>query len=110
MVSEGSSFPVPFKRTQFHVLGTYYLAINRAQGQTLLHGGMFLDRSALSRGHLYMVFGRCGCDPPLFVYANQSEFENFRENLDDTKLYTVQYYAHDCHTYLYPELMEIGVV
>ena len=66
MISESSSFPVPFKRTQFPVLGAYYLTINRAQGQTLIRGGMSLDRSVLSHGHLYVGFGRCG-DPRNFL-------------------------------------------
>ena len=99
MISESSSFPVPFKRTQFPVLGAYYLTINRAQGQTLIRGGMFLDRSVLSHGHLYVGFGRCGDPRIFFVYANQSEFENIKENLDDTKTYT--------KNVIYPEMMEI---
>ena len=99
MISESSSFPVPFKRTQFPVLGAYYLTINRAQGQTLIRGGMFLDRSVLSHGHLYVRFGRCGDTRNCFVYANQSEFENIKENLDDTTIYT--------KNVIYPDMMEI---
>jgi len=34
-----------------------------------------------------------------FVYANQSEFENIKENLDETKVYT--------KNVIYPEMMEI---
>ena len=70
MISESSSFPVPFKRTQFPVLGAYYLTINRAQGQTLIQGGMFLDRSVLSRGQLYVGFGRCGDQCIFFCVCN----------------------------------------
>ena len=99
MISESSSFPVPFRRTQFPVLGAYYLTINRAQGQTLSQGGMFLDRSVLSHGHLYVGFGRCGDPRNFFVCANQSEFENIKANLDDTKTYT--------KNVIYPEMMEI---
>ena len=99
MISESSFFPVPFKRTQFPVLGAYDLTINRAQGQTLFRGGMFLDRSVLSHGHLYVGFGRCGDPRNFFVYANQSEFENIKANLDDTKTYT--------KNVTYPEMMEI---
>ena len=99
MISESSSFPVPFKRTQFPVLGAFYLTINRAQGQTLLRSGMFLDRSVLSHGHLYVGFGRCGDPRNFFVYANQSEFENLKDNLDGTKVYT--------KNVIYPELMDL---
>ena len=86
MISENSSFPVPFKRTQFPVLGAYYTTINRAQGQTLLRGGLFLETSVLSHGHLYVAFGRCG-DPNFFVHANQAEFANMKEHLDEEKVY-----------------------
>ena len=34
-----------------------------------------------------------------FVYANQSEFENIKENLDDTKTHT--------KNVIYPKMMEI---
>ena len=98
MFSESSSFPVPFKRTQFPVRGAYYLTIDRAQGQAVFHGGMFLDRSVLSHGYLYVGFGRSGDPRNVFMYANQSEFENFKENLDDTKVYT--------KNVIYPELMD----
>ena len=81
------------------MLGAYYLTINRAQGQKHIQGGLFLDRSVLSHGHLYVGFGRCGDPRNLFVYANKSEFENIKENLDDTKVYT--------KNVIYPELMEI---
>ena len=88
MISESSSFPVAFKRTQFPVLGAYYLTINRAQGQTLFQGGMFLDSSVFSHGHLYVGLGRCGDPRNFFVYERQSGFENFGENTDTTKFYT----------------------
>ena len=60
---------------------------------------MFLDKSVLSRGYLYTGFGRCGDPRNFFVYANQSEFENIKENLDDTKVNT--------KNVIYPEMMEI---
>lgn len=50
-------FPVPFKRTEFPVLGAYYVTINRAQGQTLLRAGLSLKMSVLSHGHLHVALG-----------------------------------------------------
>ena len=60
MISESCSFPVPFKRIQFCVLGAHYLTIIQAQGQNLLRGGLFLETSVLSHGYLYVAFGHCG--------------------------------------------------
>ena len=87
MILENSSFPVPFKRTQFPVLGAYYTTINRAQGQTLLRRGLFLETSVLSHGHLYVAFGRCSDPRHFVVHANQAEFANTKEHLDEGKVY-----------------------
>ena len=97
MISKDSSFPVPFKRVQFPVLGAYYLTINRAQGQTLGRAGLYLPGSVFCHGHLYVGFGRCGDPKKFFVYANQSEFDNIRQYLDPTKAYT--------RNIIYPELL-----
>ena len=97
MISKDSSFPVPFKRVQFPVLGAYYLTINRAQGQTLGRAGLFLPRSVFCHGHLYVGFGRCGDPDNFFVYADQSEFDNLRQYLDESKTYT--------RNIIYPELL-----
>ena len=98
MISESCQFPVPFKRIQFPVLGAYYMTINRAQGQTLLRGGLFLETSVLSHGHLYVAFGRCGDPRNFFVHANQSEFANMKDHLDGGKVYV--------RNVFYPELMQ----
>ena len=97
MISKDSSFPVPFKRVQFPVLGAYYLTINRAQGQTLGRAGLYLPGSVFCHGHLYVGFGRCGDPKKFFVYADQSEFDNIRQHLDPTKAYT--------RNIIYPELL-----
>ena len=98
MISKDSSYPVAFKRTQFPVLGAYYLTMNRAQGQTLERGGMYLEESVFSHGHLYVGFGRCGDPRSFFVYANQAEFAHIQQHLDEGKCYT--------RNRVYPELLD----
>jgi len=88
MISKDTSFPVPFKRLQFPVLGAYYLTFNRAQGQSLDKAGLYLPQSVFSHGHLYVGFSRCGDPDNVFVYADQKEFENIRHMLEDGKTYT----------------------
>ena len=85
MISKDSSFPVPFKKVHCPVLGAYYLTINRPQGQTLGRAGLYLPRSVFCHGHLYVGFGRCGDPDKFFVYADQSEFDNIRQHLDQIK-------------------------
>ena len=87
-IANDSAFPVPFKRIQFPVLLAYYLTINRAQGQTLQRAGLYLPKSVFCHGHLYVGFGRCGDPDKFFVYADQTEFDNLKEWLQDNKFYT----------------------
>ena len=88
MISKESSYPIPFKRVQFPVLGAYYLTVNRAQGQTLERAGLYLEESVFSHGHLYVGFGRCGDPRSFFVYANQAEFQHIQKHLENGSHYT----------------------
>ena len=97
MISKDSKFPVPFKRLQFPVLGAYYLTINRAQGQTLMRSGVYLPTSVFCHGHLYVALGRNGDPDQVFVFADQSEFDNIKKFLDPGKTYT--------RNIVYPELL-----
>ena len=60
---------------------------NHAQGQTLRQGGLYLERSVRSRGHLYVTFGRCG-DPKRLVYATQVDFDNIKDHLEKGNVYS----------------------
>ena len=88
MISKDTDFPVSFKRLQFPVLGAYYLTLNRAQGQSLKKAGMYLPTSVFSHGHLFVGYSRCGDPDNMHVYADQSEFDNVREYLEEGKMYT----------------------
>ena len=87
-ISKDTSFPVPFRRIQFPVLVAYYMTINRAQGQTLTRSGIYLPRSVFSHGHLYVAFGRNGDPDETFIYADQSEFDSIKDQLDANETYT----------------------
>ena len=69
-ISKETSFPVPFKRIQFPVLGAYYLTFNRAQGQSLDRSGLYLPESVFSHGHLYVGFSRNGNPDTTYAYAD----------------------------------------
>ena len=97
MISKDTDFPVEFKRLQFPVLGAYYLTLNRAQGQSLMRAGMYLPRSVFAHGHLYVGYSRCGDPDNMFVYADQSEFENIQQYLEVGKTYT--------RNVVYPEVL-----
>ncbi len=67
MISDGTDFPIVFKGLQFPILGAYYLSFNRAQGQSLARGGMYLPRSVFSHGHCYVGCGRVGDPDHMFI-------------------------------------------
>lgn len=102
MVSQDSDFPVPFKRLQFPVLLAYYLTLNRAQGQSLDRAGLYLPKSVFSHGHLYVGCSRCGDPDNVFVYADQSEFDNVKEHFTEGKTYT--------RNVVYPEIFGSSVL
>ena len=76
IVSNESDFVCQLKRIQFPVLLAYYLTLNQAQGQTLMHAGMHLERSVFSHGHFYVGTSRCGDPDEVTIYADQTGFEN----------------------------------
>ena len=49
---------------------------------------LHLPHSVFSHGHLYVGFSRCGDPEGTFVYADQSEFDNIRDLLEEGKTYT----------------------
>ncbi len=79
MISKDSKFPVPFKRLQFPVLQVNYLTINQTQGQTLIRSCVYLPTSVFCHGHLYIALGRNGNPDQVFVFADQSEFDNIKK-------------------------------
>ena len=96
-ISTDTDFPVNFKRTQFPILGAYYLTFNRAQGQTLQRCGLDLSTSVFAHGQLYVGFSRDGDPDTIFVYADQHEFEHLKHILDPQKTYT--------RNIVYPEVL-----
>jgi len=86
--SKESDYPVPFVRTQFPVLVSYYLTISRAQGQTFKCAGMYLPKNVFAHGHLYVGASRCGNPKGLHIFADQNEFAHLSHLLDTSKRYT----------------------
>lgn len=96
MISKDSSFPADFKRTQFPVLGAYYLSINRAQGQSLDKAGIYLEKSVFSHGALYTACSRTGDYDGTYAYINQKEFNHLKQHLDENKTYTRNVVYKEC--------------
>ncbi len=83
MMSKDTDFPVPFKHIQFPVLGVYYLSFNWAQGQSPSKLGIHLPISVITQGHLNVDLSRVGDPTQVSVYADQNEFYNVREHMEE---------------------------
>jgi ATP-dependent DNA helicase PIF1 len=57
--SDTVAAPCEFRRRQFPVRVAFALTINKSQGQTLDHVGVYLRCPIFAHGHLYVALSRC---------------------------------------------------
>jgi hypothetical protein len=71
--SEDLRLPFHMKRHQFPVRPAFALSINKAQGQTLQHVGVYLETPVFGHGQLYGALSRTGNPDNVWVAAPGSE-------------------------------------
>lgn len=75
LIPTDSDLPFQFCRRQFPVLPAFALTINKAQGQTFKHVGLFLPDPVFNHGQLYVAFSRVTSANGIKVMVKDKEFE-----------------------------------
>ena len=65
--------PFDFKRRQFPVRVCYAMTINKSQGQTLDHVGLYLERPVFTHGQLYVAMSRVKRSRNLKIFTGKKE-------------------------------------
>ncbi|WVZ82868.1 hypothetical protein U9M48_030078 [Paspalum notatum var. saurae] len=85
--SDDEMFPVRFKRKQFPAMLSFAMTINKAQGQTIAHAGVYLPETVFSHGQLYVALSRATARSNIKVLAapDDKDKKNKKSRQDKSK-------------------------
>ncbi|KAG6695627.1 hypothetical protein I3842_09G107500 [Carya illinoinensis] len=85
-VDENSGFP--FKRTQFPIILSFAMTINKSQGQTLDFVGIYLPQPVFSHGQLYVALSRAKTASTVRILIRPVSTERSEKNCTKHIVYT----------------------
>jgi ATP-dependent DNA helicase PIF1 len=77
-ISQDSTLPFQIRRRQFPVQIAFAMSINKAQGQTVSHLGLYLPQSVFAHGQLYVGLSRVTSRATIKVLIEDPAFEDER--------------------------------
>ncbi|XP_070040765.1 uncharacterized protein [Nicotiana tomentosiformis] len=75
--------PFKFQGRQFPIVVSFSMTINKSQGQSLSHVGLFLKKSLFTHGHLYVALSRVTSRKwlKILVYDDDGQITNEARNI-----------------------------
>ncbi|KAL7137773.1 hypothetical protein ABFS83_10G115500 [Erythranthe nasuta] len=83
LIPSNSGLPIKFQRRQFPLIVSFAMTINKSQGQTLSHVGLYLPRPVFSHGQLYVAVSRVKSRGgiKIFIKSDSGELTNVTRNV-----------------------------
>ena len=72
-----SQLPFTLCRRQFPVQVAFAITINKSQGQTIQHVGIYLPKPVFSHGQLYVALSRCPSFSTLRIYIGHTSSDGY---------------------------------
>ncbi|KAL7135311.1 hypothetical protein ABFS83_11G085000 [Erythranthe nasuta] len=83
LIPSNSGLPIKFQRRQFPLIVCFAMTINKSQGQTLSHVGLYLLRPVFSHGQVYVAVSRVKSRGGIniFIKSDSGELTNVTRNV-----------------------------